>query len=82
MSKIFPEIPLLAFRRDKNLSDTLVHMKTDRSIKNREESCKCKICEIIVRDNILDTERKIIKKTVDDAKCKDRNLIYALLCTK
>ena len=30
MRQVFQELPIVAFRRDRNLSDTLVHSKTNR----------------------------------------------------
>ena len=75
MRDVFPDAPLLAFRRDRNLCDTLVHQKTDRSIRNRVKECKCKICDIITRDKISDTQDTLTLNVVSDARCNDRNLI-------
>ena len=81
MREVFPETPLLAFRRDKNLCDTLVHSKTERTLKF-DENCSCGICKIIKRDDIWDTNDKRSFAVVKDAKCTDKNLIYALICKK
>ena len=36
MQEVFAKPPLLAFRRDKNICDTLVHGKTNRALKTAE----------------------------------------------
>ena len=82
LQKVFPEPPLLAFRRDRNLCDTLVHRKTNNALKQDEDKCKCELCDMIRRDDIKDTRNKRSFAVVSDAHCKDQNLIYALLCKK
>ena len=39
MQEVFAKPPLLAFRRDKNICDTLVHGKTNRALKTAEKHC-------------------------------------------
>ena len=53
MQHIFEELTLVAFRRDRNLSDILVHGKHNKIFKNRDEDhgCskqkECSICPLI-----------------------------------
>ena len=82
MREIFPDIPLLAFRRDKNLCDTLVHRKTTNALKTSENKCDCEVCKIIKTDDISDTKGARNFGVVKDARCTDRNLVYALICEK
>ena len=58
LQKVFLQPPLLAFRRDKNLCDTLVHKKTNALMRQDDEKCKCELCKIIRRDAIQDTRSK------------------------
>ena len=81
MREVFGKPPLLAFRRDKNLCDVLVHRKTDTILGQKEENCACDVCESIVKDTISDNGEKSYS-VVKDATCKDRNLVYTLICNR
>ena len=82
MREIFKEPPLLAFRRDRNLCDVLVHRKTDKILGRKEEQCACDICKSIIKDTIPDTKGEKHYNVIKDATCKDRNLIYSLFCNR
>ena len=82
MREVFDKPPLLAFRRDKNLCDVLVHRKTDKILGQKEENCACDVCKSIIADTISDTKGEKSYSVVKDATCKDRNLIYALICNR
>ena len=56
MREVFDKPPLLAFRRDKNLCDILVHRKTDKILGQKEINCACDVCESIIADTISDTK--------------------------
>ena len=84
MQQIFNEPPLIAYRRDRNLNDILVHGKHNRIFKSRGEesdSCpdkKCTICPIMVRG---EEATKLRKKPVDPRNnCKTTNVVYGLYC--
>ena len=47
-----------------------------------DEKCKCELCKIIRRDAIQDTRNKRSFTVISDANCKDKNLVYVLLCKK
>ena len=82
MREVFKEPPLLAYRRDRNLCDVLVHRKTDRILGRKDEQCACDICKSVIKDHILDTKGEKCFNVIKDATCKDRNLIYALFCNR
>ena len=82
MREVFDKPPLLAFRRDKNLCDVLVHRKTDKILGQKGENCAFDVCESIIKDTISDTKGEKFYSVVKDATCKDRNLIYALICNR
>lgn len=82
MSKVFPIQPIIAFRRDSNLCDTLVHKKTNNSLKQNDKVCGCSLCLTIRRDSISDSRNRKSFPVLADSKCTDRNLIYALICNK
>ena len=52
MWDVFKDL-IVAFRRDKNLSDVLVHGKTNKALKSTRINCKpgCGNCSIISRDS-------------------------------
>jgi len=56
MREFFPDSPLLAFRRDKNICNTLVHTKTNKAIGIDTRSCHCDISRMIKKDKVSDTE--------------------------
>ena len=82
MREIFKEPPLLAFRRDRNLCDVLVHRKTDKILGRKKEQCACDICKSIIKDTIPDTKGEKHYIVIKDATCKDINLIYSLFCNR
>ena len=79
MREVFDKPPLLAFRRDKNLCDVLVHRKTDKILGQKEENCACDVCESIIKDTISDTKGEKSYSVVKDVTCKDRNLRTVLV---
>ena len=66
MREVFDKPPLLAFRRDTNLCDVLVHRKTDKILGQKEENCACDVCESIIKDTISDTKGE---KSYNVVKC-------------
>ena len=44
MTEVFQKPPIVAYRRDKNLADTLVHGKTDKALKQKDSTCSCRVC--------------------------------------
>ena len=69
METIFSDPPIVAFKRDRNLTDILVHGKLNKVFKSRDNSKErcgkdCVVCEILDQgDN-----------------CKTRNTVYGIKC--
>ena len=87
LKEIFPEPPMIAYRRDRNLADIMVHGKLNKITKDTmstSEVCKdgCKICLILRRDKeIVTTDRTFhLKKNIHA--CQLVNLVYGLHCKK
>ena len=81
MQEVFAKPPLLAFRRDKNICDTLVHGKTNRALKTAEKHCACECCGKLVRNEIRDTTGAKFYHVQEEVDCSTRNVIYCLLCS-
>ena len=83
MRDVFKDPPIVAFRRDKNLSDVLVHGKTNKALKSTRLNCKpgCGNCSIISRETVSDTSHQNKYTPVSDINCQSRNVIYGIICT-
>ena len=84
MKEVYKEPPIVAFRRDRNICDTLVHSKTNKALKPTSQTCQdgCEKCQQIVRDQIRDTSGNISYTPVRDATCRARNVVYAIICSR
>ena len=82
MTEVFQKPPIVAYRRDKNLADTLVHGKTNKALKQKDSTCSCKICNAMHREEIWSSTRDAKYKTAENPSCSDRNIVYALICCK
>ena len=87
LKTIFPEDPLVAFRRGTNLRDQLVHKKTRRAVygsRRVEESCGkcCVICSRMYRGE--GTVQGRHNRCFYDITigCKSSNVIYGVWCDK
>lgn len=82
MVQVFQTPPLVAYRRDKNLCDVLVHGKTNKALKRAENTCSCRVCKALHREDISSSIKDVSYKTVVTASCSDRNVVYALICSR
>ena len=78
LSKIFPTVPTVAFRRKKNLSNFLI--KNDIATKNqlpKTEPCKsCKFCPLVKETSrITNDKTKFTTKIHSGGTCKTKNII-------
>lgn len=89
MKEIFPEPPLVAYRRDRNLADIIVHGKLNKITKkctnySSNKTCKeeCEVCDIERHEEkiILGDKTFNLKKNIHG--CQLVNLIYGLHCEK
>lgn len=73
----------VAFRRDKNLCDTLVHSKTNAAFTSANITSKtdCANCGLLSRDAVNDTSNQLTFKPAQDFTCRIRNVVYGILCT-
>ena len=83
MQEIFDKPPLVAFKRDLNLTDILIHGKHNKIFKNKDgmsSRCptdKCAICAITVNEEIPE-----IKKIQKEVNCHTTNVVYGIKCRK
>ena len=82
MKGVFDELPILAYRRDKNLCDVLVHSKTARLVGSGSDGSKgsCKVCQALHEDEVLDAVGNQAYQPLSKPACTLRNVVYALLC--
>ena len=84
LKSIFPEKPIVAFRRKKNLKNHLA--RTDITPKQIDKTAttpcnKCKLCNLISTDTVLVNHfnnRKV--HLPSGCKCRSKNVIYAAKC--
>ena len=82
MQHILEEPPLVVFRRDRNLSDILVHGKHNKIFKNRDEDHGCskqKACSIYLLIT-CEASNAIEIRTDRRNNCETTNVIYGLDC--
>lgn len=84
MSQIFERPPLVAYRRDRNLCDTLVHGKTNRILIGEHIECQdgCDTCAKLLRRSVADTDNQTTYETATNFNCKSQNVIYGIVCSK
>ena len=84
LQSVFKNPPMVAYRRDRNLCDTLVHGKTNKLVRKDVASCKqgCNLCDIITTDGIKDSSCQQTFTTPTDVNCLQRNVVYAISCRK
>ena len=87
MKEVFPVQPILAFRRDNNLQDILVHKKHNNMFFKYPQKCepcgkKCALCPYIINsENFTDFRGKVynVKNYIN---CKSENVVYGIFCLK
>ena len=88
MKTIFPEPSIIAIKRQRNLSDMLVHNKTNRALRQDEEKgsteCgkNCSVCPLLMRtDKLQSSDKKKEFNIGCHIDCESENIIYAIFCT-
>jgi hypothetical protein len=80
MREVFPSPPMLAYRRDQNISDLLVHSKTSAALKSTSTSCSCVTCNSVYSGPIANTAGNTTHTVVQKVDCTTRNVVYGLRC--
>ena len=89
LANVFPEAPLVAFRRQRNIREHIIKAKLapntntrERRMLNRMKKCgKCIVCSYVKEGNTIKSSNftwKINKKVT----CQNSNVIYLIQCNK
>ena len=90
LKEVFPEPPMTAYKRQKNIKDTCIRAKVPKQIPQRPKrempgmtKCKkgCIICPFILEDKKI-TANNFTWKINRHINCESRNLIYMIRCMK
>ncbi|XP_045178135.2 uncharacterized protein LOC123538232 [Mercenaria mercenaria] len=86
MKHIFSDTPIVAYRRDTNISDLLVHGKTNKVMKQYQTGdlkprCygKCVVCEMIDKGR-HNNDKAIAARIERTQTCQAWNLVYGINC--
>lgn len=87
MKEVFPDVPIVAFRRDSNIQDILVHKKHNAiffSKPNKCEPCRksCALCPYLQDTNIFRDNNGTVYHVRNYVNCKSSNVVYAIFCKK
>jgi len=88
IKQVFPEVLLVAFRRDSNIQDILVHKKHNRQFFNQGNSCgpcgaeRCAVCPYIVAADTFTSAEGVTYKVRNKMTCKSTNVVYAVFCKR
>ena len=90
--KVFPEVPMVSYRRAKSLSDILVRAKVPKEQVPSEWGCKgcrdlggrkdCQICEAIVNDTHFTSQVTAQRFQIREGPlhCNSKNIVYLMEC--
>ena len=90
LKKVFPEPPLVAFKRTKNLKDYLIRAKVPPNLKNRPQrkipgmsKCRnqCHLCPYVKETKYIE-ERNIKWKINKSVNCETTNVVYLIQCER
>ena len=83
---VFPNYPLVAYRRDRSLKDMLVHSRLKSNIQTHfgTVQCgrrRCNTCAYVIQTRTVSFP--LATFVIDDGfTCESRNLIYAIICKR
>ena len=84
MRNVFKDLPIVAYRRDTNLCDVLVHGKTNRTLRKVNQPCQdgCDMCALIAVAAIQDSMGQKTFDVIKNVNCQQRNVVYAINCAR
>ena len=90
LNKIFPQKPIMAYRRPKSLRDILVHAKlnpdpSDDGPTGESKPCgnkRCFTCKLMTPTQIAKSSSGASVKLKRQTNCKSANVIYLITCTQ
>ena len=86
LMKAFEKPPLVAYRRDRNLSDILVHGKLNKLMKPRQgKNCgreDCSVCTRMFEGDVFSTDGMNSYSTRNYKGCATENVVYGIYCCK
>ena len=86
MSNIFPEKPLVAYRRPRTTRQHLVRndiLKPEKKPSSTTACGSCKLCKnISERTTLRNSKKQIQVELKDGGTCRTKYVIYAAICTK
>ena len=90
LKEVFPEPPLLAYKRQKNLKDLCIRAKVPpiqpkhqkRNLKGMRKCKKqCPICPFVREEKVI-KRNNCTWKINSEITCQTKNLVYMIKCTK
>ena len=81
---IFPELPLVSYRRDRNLRDYLVHSAERSDLHAGTFACRhprCLTCRHTTSQTILQSP-KLLYTIRDRFTCQSENVVYSIICRR
>jgi hypothetical protein len=87
MKQVFPQPPMVAFRKDKNIKDILVHKKHSNIFYNKPNKCEhcgknCPLCKHIKTGNTFYGTGNAEYKIKGYINCKCASVIYSVYCKR
>lgn len=94
LKKVFPNPPMICWKRPKNLREFLIRAKLPKEISVRRSSrpklgfkhcqSKCIMCEYSPKFSncIISSETNVKVPILSDLNCKSTNVLYCITCTK
>ena len=87
MREVFPAPPLIAYRRDKNIKDILVHKKHNTIFYGHSDKCdpcgkKCAMCQYVIPTDTFQGTDGQTYRVKGDNNCKTTSVIYCLVCKR
>lgn len=86
MKTVFKDPPIVAYKRDQNLGDVLVHGKLNKVAKTtgdrKSDECKCEVCKKFSSKSEITTAKAERVKIHRHYGCETRNVVYGLFCNE